>query len=192
MVSTIKSSTISATEAETAYEDGMSTSSHQDVASTSSNYTTFEDNVLGETNGQSFPGSPPHSTMGVPEIVLTEKPDKAERKLGHQFSSEVTPSSGDSAEHLNNISSDSVRSREIPSFLSSTLEVESLEVEQDESLEESSLQDVDNETADPVSEDMEPPPLAGPNVMNVILVAAECAPWSKTGTLRVETINGIK
>ncbi|KAG6484524.1 hypothetical protein ZIOFF_053043 [Zingiber officinale] len=25
------------------------------------------------------------------------------------------------------------------------------------------------------------PPLAGPNVMNVILVAAECAPWSKTG-----------
>jgi starch synthase len=26
-----------------------------------------------------------------------------------------------------------------------------------------------------------PPPLAGPNVMNVILVAAECAPWSKTG-----------
>jgi len=26
------------------------------------------------------------------------------------------------------------------------------------------------------------PPLAGPNVMNVIVVAAECAPWSKTGT----------
>jgi len=26
-----------------------------------------------------------------------------------------------------------------------------------------------------------PPPLAGPNVMNVICVAAECAPWSKTG-----------
>lgn len=25
------------------------------------------------------------------------------------------------------------------------------------------------------------PPLAGPNVMNIILVAAECAPWSKTG-----------
>ncbi|KAG6556462.1 hypothetical protein Mapa_002407 [Marchantia paleacea] len=28
-----------------------------------------------------------------------------------------------------------------------------------------------------------PPPLAGPNVMNVVLVAAECAPWSKTGGL---------
>ena len=26
------------------------------------------------------------------------------------------------------------------------------------------------------------PPLAGDNVMNIILVAAECAPWSKTGS----------
>ena len=26
-----------------------------------------------------------------------------------------------------------------------------------------------------------PPPLAGPNVMNIVVVAAECAPWSKTG-----------
>ncbi len=26
-----------------------------------------------------------------------------------------------------------------------------------------------------------PPPLAGPNVMNVVMVGAECAPWSKTG-----------
>ncbi|CAA6665203.1 unnamed protein product [Spirodela intermedia] len=29
----------------------------------------------------------------------------------------------------------------------------------------------------------EAPPLAGENVMNIILVAAECAPWSKTGGL---------
>ncbi|KAL6760377.1 hypothetical protein V8C86DRAFT_2554548 [Haematococcus lacustris] len=28
-----------------------------------------------------------------------------------------------------------------------------------------------------------PPPLAGPNVMNVVMVGAECAPWSKTGGL---------
>lgn len=183
LVSTIQNSMISATEAETAYEDGMGISSHEDVASTSDNSTTFEDNVLGETNGQSFSGSPPHSTMEIPERVLTKEPDKAERNLKRQFSSEVTPSSGDSSEQLNSISSDSVQSREVPSFLLSTLEVESLEMDQDESLKESSLQNVDNETADPVSEDMEPPPLAGPNVMNVILVAAECAPWSKTGGL---------
>lgn len=35
----------------------------------------------------------------------------------------------------------------------------------------------------PASHDVESPPLAGPNVMNVILVASECAPWSKTGNL---------
>ncbi|KAI3768568.1 hypothetical protein L2E82_19379 [Cichorium intybus] len=35
----------------------------------------------------------------------------------------------------------------------------------------------------PASDDIETPPLAGPNVMNVILVASECAPWSKTGGL---------
>ena len=28
---------------------------------------------------------------------------------------------------------------------------------------------------------MDSPSLAGANVMNVILVAAECVPWSKTG-----------
>jgi len=27
------------------------------------------------------------------------------------------------------------------------------------------------------------PPLAGPNVMNVNVIAAECAPWSKTSTV---------
>nr|XP_043634697.1 granule-bound starch synthase 2, chloroplastic/amyloplastic-like [Erigeron canadensis] len=35
----------------------------------------------------------------------------------------------------------------------------------------------------PITEDVTSPPLAGPNVMNVILVAAECTPWSKTGGL---------
>jgi starch synthase len=32
-------------------------------------------------------------------------------------------------------------------------------------------------------EEDKPPPLAGPNVMNVVMVGAECAPWSKTGGL---------
>ncbi|KAG2499843.1 hypothetical protein HYH03_002134 [Edaphochlamys debaryana] len=32
-------------------------------------------------------------------------------------------------------------------------------------------------------EEEKPPPLAGPNVMNVVMVGAECAPWSKTGGL---------
>ncbi|KAK9116715.1 hypothetical protein Sjap_015662 [Stephania japonica] len=35
----------------------------------------------------------------------------------------------------------------------------------------------------PKEEDVKPPPLAGVNVMNIILIAAECAPWCKTGGL---------
>lgn len=40
-----------------------------------------------------------------------------------------------------------------------------------------------------------PPPLAGPNVMNVVMVGAECAPWSKTGAFRanptvIRTVQG--
>ncbi|KAF3789343.1 Starch synthase 2 [Nymphaea thermarum] len=35
----------------------------------------------------------------------------------------------------------------------------------------------------PDEEDVKLPPLAGANVMNVILISAECAPWSKTGGL---------
>lgn len=39
--------------------------------------------------------------------------------------------------------------------------------------------------ADNVESESEKPPLAGANVMNIILVAAECAPWSKTGNLSI-------
>ncbi|KAJ8486134.1 hypothetical protein OPV22_018619 [Ensete ventricosum] len=49
---------------------------------------------------------------------------------------------------------------------------------------EAKLDSVDPEAdTDPEKEAMDDPPLAGVNVMNVIVVAAECAPWSKTGGL---------
>lgn len=44
---------------------------------------------------------------------------------------------------------------------------------------------VDGDAVETASVDVEPPPLAGANVMNVIIVAAECAPWSKTGIVRL-------
>lgn len=40
-----------------------------------------------------------------------------------------------------------------------------------------------NEEVLPPPSEEKPPPLAGANVMNVIMVASECAPWSKTGGL---------
>nr|XP_009395950.2 PREDICTED: granule-bound starch synthase 2, chloroplastic/amyloplastic [Musa acuminata subsp. malaccensis] len=49
---------------------------------------------------------------------------------------------------------------------------------------EAKFDSVDPEAdTDPEEENMDDPPLAGVNVMNVIVVAAECAPWSKTGGL---------
>jgi starch synthase len=42
--------------------------------------------------------------------------------------------------------------------------------------------DVEASAADD-SEDKKPGPLAGPNVMNVVVVASECAPFCKTGKL---------
>ncbi|KAL0450543.1 UNVERIFIED_CONTAM: Granule-bound starch synthase 2, chloroplastic/amyloplastic [Sesamum latifolium] len=55
--------------------------------------------------------------------------------------------------------------------------------EKHEDVKESSSEDANAELDDPTNEDVKPPPLAGVNVMNIILVAAECAPWSKTGGL---------
>ncbi|RVW82628.1 Granule-bound starch synthase 2, chloroplastic/amyloplastic [Vitis vinifera] len=55
--------------------------------------------------------------------------------------------------------------------------------EKQEDFRELSSEEVNNEAAVSMGEDVKPPPLAGTNVMNIILVAAECAPWSKTGGL---------
>ncbi|XP_059293972.1 granule-bound starch synthase 2, chloroplastic/amyloplastic [Lycium ferocissimum] len=70
----------------------------------------------------------------------------------------------------------------VPSFLQESSAQSYLEQKSD-NLEGSSAEKANTETEDPVDVDEKPPPLAGTNVMNIILVAAECAPWSKTGGL---------
>ena len=55
------------------------------------------------------------------------------------------------------------------------------EEEQHEDARESNPENGNVKAEDPTNEDANPPPLAGANVMNVIIVAAECAPWVKTG-----------
>ncbi|XP_010693244.2 granule-bound starch synthase 2, chloroplastic/amyloplastic [Beta vulgaris subsp. vulgaris] len=65
----------------------------------------------------------------------------------------------------------------LPNFLPRTYKSSSIKDEKVKQLEDDEL------VNDPVGEDAKPPPLAGANVMNVILVAAECAPWCKTGGL---------
>ncbi|CAL9095999.1 unnamed protein product [Musa acuminata var. zebrina] len=60
-----------------------------------------------------------------------------------------------------------------------TMNDEILEVSAEEGMQGSNEQ----QEVPPEEGIMDSAPLAGPNVMNVIVVAAECAPWSKTGGL---------
>lgn len=71
----------------------------------------------------------------------------------------------------------------VPASLSKPSLVLPSEDEKYEGYEKSSPEKMKIDNVDLKSEDVKPPPLAGVNVMNIILVAAECAPWSKTGGL---------
>eukprot|EP01018_Ginkgo_biloba_P038499 Gb_33234 [translate_table: standard] len=68
-----------------------------------------------------------------------------------------------------------------PVVLAPELKNEDVQVSEKEP-EAKSEEDVKDDEASGMAE-AKPPPLAGPNVMNIIVVAAECAPWSKTGGL---------
>lgn len=72
----------------------------------------------------------------------------------------------------------------LPSYLTKTPETSSIKTEEYmETKEEKIHEEPFSDTNEPSKDVEQPPPLAGANVMNVILVAAECAPFSKTGGL---------
>ncbi|CAN6889259.1 unnamed protein product [Brassica oleracea] len=72
----------------------------------------------------------------------------------------------------------------LPSYLTKTPETPSIKTEEYmETKEEKIHEEASSDTNEPSKDEEKPPPLAGANVMNVILVAAECAPFSKTGGL---------
>lgn len=70
----------------------------------------------------------------------------------------------------------------VPAFLSSKSSHSSVKEGKDRQPSEPTLKD-DSDTVETAGVDVKPPPLAGVNVMNIVIVAAECAPWSKTGIL---------
>lgn len=82
-----------------------------------------------------------------------------------------------------NQSQDSIETSpsKVPASLPKPTPVLPLEDEKYEDYGKSSPEKMKIDNVDLKSEDVKPPPLAGVNVMNIILVAAECAPWSKTG-----------
>lgn len=72
----------------------------------------------------------------------------------------------------------------LPSYLTKAPETSSIKTEEYmEKREEKTPEEASSEINEPGKDEEKPPPLAGANVMNVILVAAECAPFSKTGNL---------
>ncbi|MED6144955.1 hypothetical protein PIB30_020427 [Stylosanthes scabra] len=77
---------------------------------------------------------------------------------------------------------EAVKPDTLPAFLMNP-ETSSLKMEQNVVNESSPQVVATNEAENAEQEGEKSPPLAGTNVMNVIIVAAECAPWSKTGGL---------
>ncbi|KAK4279382.1 hypothetical protein QN277_011172 [Acacia crassicarpa] len=71
----------------------------------------------------------------------------------------------------------------LTTYLANSTETSPLKVKNQDGVREPSSLETTSEADNVESEGEKPLPLAGANVMNVILVAAECAPWSKTGGL---------
>jgi starch synthase len=115
---------------------------------------------------------PSDISQGFDEVKKESGKGAPERKI----SSDV-----DSTNRLKDTNSERDWSDGLPSFLSSSSKSSSLRDENHEIFNKTSLAELDGEANDPVIEEVKPPPLAGANVMNIIFVAAECAPWSKTG-----------
>ncbi|CAN6922709.1 unnamed protein product [Brassica oleracea] len=78
----------------------------------------------------------------------------------------------------------------LPSYLTKTPETSSIKTEEYMETKEEKTHE-EEASSDTVRDEEKPPPLAGANVMNVILVAAECAPFSKTTPLVILFDSGL-
>ncbi|KAK5820218.1 granule-bound starch synthase 2, chloroplastic/amyloplastic-like [Gossypium arboreum] len=123
-----------------------------------------------------------HVTSTVKDISEIRPSDEAGDEPEVHLSSEKASSDLGSTKLLKTTDSKAFKSDMLPSFPSSSSDAVLLTSVENENLTKTSLEMV-GEVHDPAVESTKPPPLAGANVMNIILVAAECAPWSKTGGL---------
>ncbi|PIA62717.1 hypothetical protein AQUCO_00200621v1 [Aquilegia coerulea] len=134
-----------------------------------------------------------HASDGAGETYASSTADSAPDSISGNFGdSDKEPeqrpleifSSHEDSSVIDKTDSDAVQLDGLPYFLSKTSEPHGLEDNEEKKSTEFFLEDVTIEAnRAPEEENTKPPPLAGANVMNIILVAAECAPWSKTGGL---------
>lgn len=135
----------------------------------------FTSDGEGDTEGQ-FASS---TVVNAPENVSNNVGELGKDSGGSLPLEIFSSDDGFSATEMKN--SDANRMDVLPSFLSKTSKTDGQKDDEEKKLKETVLDGATVE-ADRAPGKEKPPPLAGINVMNIILVAAECAPWSKTGT----------
>ncbi|KAE8724857.1 Granule-bound starch synthase 2 [Hibiscus syriacus] len=174
LVSLIKSSVAGRDEDEDVDKQGDSSLPDPDLASSSSDGADEGENSSIPSGSRvdsattNVSGILPSDEVGE-ESELYLPPEKASSTIG-------------SIEQLKTNDSKAFKSDALPLHLSSSSDKAHVTDEENENLTEAVLKEA-AEVDDSTVEDETPLPLAGANVMNVILVAAECAPWSKTGGL---------
>ncbi|KAI3983129.1 hypothetical protein MKX01_030851 [Papaver californicum] len=138
----------------------------------------------GDINGLSTSGIAssrysPSAGVNIPVGVEDEK--VLERKLPTE---QVPPNKKAQEMSKANSSFETFRSERLPFFQSKASESFSVKEEMVGEVEKVIFGDLKSEAnGTPEEENIGSPPPAGVNVMNIILVAAECTPWSKTGGL---------
>ncbi|XP_008230773.1 PREDICTED: granule-bound starch synthase 2, chloroplastic/amyloplastic [Prunus mume] len=181
LVSSIQSSSINQEEDKASFEQVNDSFPNVESSSTSGD-NTVEDQI-GSIASSSYGDSTEDKELETVPSAVSRGLDKIEKDHGEPLPLNKAPSEVDSTKHVNKTSSKTEWSDALPSFISTTAKTSTPIDEELVDLKEPSLEEVNNWETDLMSEDVKPPPLAGANVMNVILVAAECAPWSKTGGL---------
>lgn len=109
--------------------------------------------------------------------------DKGQEEKDNISPPEKAPSKLRVNEKLKDGKYETVTPDTLPTYLANSTGTSPLKVKNQDGLTEPSLQRATTEADIVESEGEKSIPLAGANVMNVILVAAECFPWSKTGGL---------
>ncbi|KAK6928181.1 Glycosyl transferase, family 1 [Dillenia turbinata] len=177
LVSSIKSSIVNPEDTEVLYEERGKSLPELDFASTDATNSSYEDN--GAPFSSSYAYSRTHESPEVIVSELTTDISEESKETVNSLPLEKIPADKDFSKQPESSNKATV----LPSFLSETSGSLDLQYETQEELKEPDLQVVNCGAGEPLTEDVKPPPLAGANVMNVIIVAAECAPWSKTGGL---------
>lgn len=138
-----------------------------------------------DTSAKAFPDNGASSDTRPREQLKTITSGDARSKEVTSWSSKSFPTPSPQPSFETSVSEDSNKYTEDISFSSAILSDIPLSKkgEKYKQLKEINPRDVNAEVLEPEKEDVKPPPLAGANLMNVILVAAECSPWIKTGGL---------